>query len=426
MRVKSVDRSLLTAGNLTITVDGTSCAKKTTILAATGRPVYKVQRYNNAHNANTFGASMVGYVTAGMLDVTNSPGAPKFCDRSPLNVIEWHVLWKLMDEYVRRFGNVRPDGSSPGVERYMREFRDTFDNLKRWYVYRHFRSRLNAVAIVDTDVARCDRLRAARGAGSDAERASWLFYTPLQNLMYAQLYPGAFIDLNDFAGATDDAVVAGVAGFLNDLLAGLRCAPDVDQPRPLRLTPPVVFAGGLDFTMHNMRTHVYRSLGRAGVRTIYDRRADFLPTGVPAYVQVRSAYGPGGEPWRKDAVGVLAATPQSRCCDGNGGGCAADTTTDAAADDGVEDDTTAAAVVVEQLPPPPPPPVVLGRIIGTVYALDNLPTTVYHDDTTIKNTSTPSESSESSYTDTLSPPTTPLRPTMPAADDDDDDDDEEE
>lgn len=36
-------------------------AKKTSVLATTGRPVTKVQRQFNAKNADTFEASMVGY-----------------------------------------------------------------------------------------------------------------------------------------------------------------------------------------------------------------------------------------------------------------------------------------------------------------------------------------------------------------------------
>lgn len=309
--VANVNASLFAAATNTVTVDGTSCTKKTATLTATGRPVTKVQRYNNAKNANTFGASMIGYVTAGMVNQSIDARA-KFNDRSPLNVLEWHLLWKLMDAYVAEFGNVRPHPDVPGMTRYLEDFGRAFARLKSWYVYEHFRSRINGVAFIDSDVDRCDRMLAARNEGSDRERASWLFYTPLQNLMYEALYPGAVVDMGWFDDATADVVVEGVAAFLNHLLSS-RSAVGGDEPTfTVRLAPPVVSVRDRDFTMHNIDAHVYRSVGRAGVKRILNAVDAFdLGPYTPDFVAVHDAVGPNSESWSKAAKHAVVGEPTS-------------------------------------------------------------------------------------------------------------------
>lgn len=308
-----MNASLFVAGNTnTITVDGTSCTKKTATLNATGRPVTKVQRYNNAKNANTFGPSMIGYVMAGMVNQSIDK-RPKFNDRSPLNVLEWYLLWKLMDTYVVKFGNVRPHPSVPQMTGYLDEFRRLFTRLKSWYVYEHFRSRINGIAFIDSNVDRCDRLHAARNEGSDNERAAWLFYTPLQNLMYEILYPEAIIDMDWFNDATTDVVVEGVAVFLDNLLRNTTRRTVVEEPTfTVQLAPPVVWVRGQDFTMHNMSTHVYRSVGRAGVKRILDAASTFdMDSYVPDYATVYNATGPNGESWKKAAKHTRVEEPTS-------------------------------------------------------------------------------------------------------------------
>lgn len=295
-----VKAALLNADTHTITVDGTSCAKKTSVLAATGRPVTKVQRQFNAKNADTLGASMVGYVCAGMTNQSLDQ-RPKFNDRSPLNVLEWHLLWKLMDTYVQRFGNRRPDTTVPGVTEFLQEFVGTFETLRSWYVYAYFRSRINGVAFIDTNVERCDQLHATRNEGSDEERSRWLFYTPLQNLMYRVLYPDAVIDMNWFDDCAADEVVAGTADFMNDLLAIVSARPPVDRRAvPVNLAPPVVTVHGRDFNLHNIGAHVYRSIGRAGVKSILRPGSSTfdLSAYTPNYLTVDEVTGPDGEPWR--------------------------------------------------------------------------------------------------------------------------------
>lgn len=308
--VANVNVSLFVADTNTITVDGTSCTKKTATLNAIGRPVTKVQRHNNAKNANTFGPSMLGYVTAGMVNQSIDTRA-KFNDRSPLNVLEWHLLWKLMDLYVITFGNVRPHPTVPQMTRYLDDFRRLFTRLKSWYVYGHFRSRINGIAFIDSNVDRCDRMHAARNEGSDNERATWLFYTPLQNLMYEILYPEAVIDMDWFNDATTDVVVEGVAVFLDNLLRNTTKRNLAGELTfTVRLAPPVVRVRGQDFTMHNISTHVYRSVGRAGVKRILDAANTFdLDPYVPNYAAVYNATGPNSESWKKAAKHTCVGEP---------------------------------------------------------------------------------------------------------------------
>lgn len=254
-------------------------------------------------NANTFGASMVGYVCAGLTNQSLDP-RPKFNDRSPLNVLEWHLLWKLMDTYVQRFGNRKPDTSVPGVTDFLQEFVGTFETLRSWYVYAYFRSRINGVAFIDTNVERCDRLRTFRNEGSDEERSLWLFYTPLQNLMYQVLYPDAVIDMIWFDSCAVDEVVAGIADFMNDLLAMVSARPIVDRRViPFNLAPPVVTVHGRDFNEHNIGAHVYRSIGRTGVKSILrpDSATFDLSACTPDYLTVDEVTGPDGETWSKVA-----------------------------------------------------------------------------------------------------------------------------
>jgi len=165
----------------------------------------KVQRDRMIVRANTYFVSSFGYIIGGMLDVARYDNILRDCgtedvgssktgalfavmDRSPLNVEEWRLLWIFMDEYHELFGNVSIDESCPRHRNYLARFDDAFLNLRKCTWYRYFRSRLDTVVLIDSNVDRCDRMRARRGTGSDQERCGWRFYTYLQNRMYKQLY----------------------------------------------------------------------------------------------------------------------------------------------------------------------------------------------------------------------------------------------
>lgn len=90
-------------------IDGTSCCYKSSILACSGiMLLLKVQRTTSFINANSFAPSMIGYIFSGIGEILEK-GTFCLMDRSPVNVLEWYVLWKLMDMYENRYGNTNPE-----------------------------------------------------------------------------------------------------------------------------------------------------------------------------------------------------------------------------------------------------------------------------------------------------------------------------
>lgn len=284
-------------------VDGTSATRKSTVLARTGLPVRKVQRFAPVRNADTYYPSMIGYIAAG-INGQNTGGAAHLNDRSYLNTLEWCVLWRLMDDYVTRKGNTDPlDNEAPDASEraaLLDGYRQAFRDLVVSYHYRSLRRRFRALAFLDSNVARCDELRTRRGEGSDRERSAWRFYTPLQNLMYETLYPAAHIDLawfdeleeNDDGG---DLLVASLAHWLRRLTERLACLDDraaiVVPHRPFHL--PIADTTR-DYSLRNMETHVYRTFGRLAARKLalsrkFDHDLDFcarVANTIPDYVNV--------------------------------------------------------------------------------------------------------------------------------------------
>lgn len=239
-------------------VDGTSATRKSTILERTGCLVHKIQRQTRAVDMDTYFPSAIGYATFGLS--TQNCDEPHLYDRSHLNPFEWRLLWAVMDDYVRRRGNSRPREDSALWSRY----RSLFEDLRTSYHYSHLRSRVNAVAFVDSNVARCDDARRRRGRGSDRERSDWLFYTPLQNLMYRTLYPDAHVDVAWFDHADPDCVTQGIALWLSTTLERLKFAVPSDQ-RVVRVpfSLPVAFN---HLTLANVTAHMYRSMRRVACK----------------------------------------------------------------------------------------------------------------------------------------------------------------
>lgn len=297
-----VDKNLLTADSATLCLDGVSCTKKSSTLRKTGRRVDKVTQNFSFKNTDSYGPSMLGYICSGMMQLLNHR-EPRFHDRSILNVMEWHLLWKFMDIFMKKFGNCRPifteppkvsvdnyDGNDETLDRdddivnmvdFTRKFDYFFTQLKNSNSYKHFRDQINVVAFVDSDQQRCDRLHKTRAEGSDVQRAEWKYYTILQNRMYVVLYPNTHVDLAWFSLDDDDVVTSALSVFLNELLDYLmerRCRADATTTVyetatkrnaaygiPMRATPPVV-KRDRDLYLMNTSTHVYRTLGRLGCR----------------------------------------------------------------------------------------------------------------------------------------------------------------
>lgn len=258
----------------------------------------QVQRFVNSVNTDSFFPSTIGYIASGI--VTQNHGEPHFNDRSFLNVLEWNLLWKVMDDYNNRLGNAAPDENDPEINSLLEHYRTLFENLRESYYYRFFRKAINAIAFIDSNVGRCDLLRLSRNEGSDRERSYWRFYTPLQNLMYTTLYPDAHIDMAWFDDldtfADPDTTQEGISAWLVSLLQylvernqGRLAVPCVNYKLP-RLKH--------DLNLSNITTHEYRSLGRFECRNLMAGKLEgvdvspYMYNCTPKYLDV---YGGGGE-----------------------------------------------------------------------------------------------------------------------------------
>lgn len=285
---KSVDVSKLTAQNYTLCVDGTSCTKKTSILNTTGRLVSKNQRVNPNQNSDTYFPSMIGYICSGIDNLTC--GGPHFEDRSPLNVLDWHILWKVFDDYLKNFGNTEVNEENPIMHEAIDRYKNIFNNYKQSYFYKMFSKDINTIALIDSNIERCDSLRFNRGEASDIERSMWKFYTSLQNLMYKELYPGLYIDLEWFGDADSSDVVSGLAKFLTSVLDKLAMRPNLNHAPIINRVLPVIKD---DYTLNNITTHTYRSIGRWGCQQLAGNDEP-LKVRIPSYVNVTNIQHPRG------------------------------------------------------------------------------------------------------------------------------------
>lgn len=254
-------------------------------MAQTKYPVSKIQRLVNTRNVDTYFPSMIGYVTSGTISMCT--GDYHVNDRSPLNCLEWRLLWRVMDEYVNRFGNIHPDTliehGDVSIESYLNEVRAMFRALKGSYFYDMFRRDINALAIIDSCTNRCDMLHMRRNESSDMERASWKFYTYFQNLMYRELYEGTYIDLNWFNHINDSSVVKGISHFirfcmdkLKEFNIGTTVINKFHFPEKLPSTSKI------DYNLENMKTHVYRSIARVNCRLLMESTNTVAATAVAA------------------------------------------------------------------------------------------------------------------------------------------------
>lgn len=339
---RKVNLDLLVAPNNTLCLDGPSCTKKSSILAATGRLVTKVQQLVNVFQPDNYPPSTFGYICAGVKQMLC--GEPHFNDRSPLNVLDWWFLWLLLDVVLRVFGNNIPPNMGSGVipppqppqppsqpssesasnkhhediefdsllthmSDYMmnkmnllkndkiRQYIKLFQLYKDDYIRTTWTRDINCIAVVDSNIDRCDELRRQRNQGSDAERSSWKFYTFMQNLMYSILYPNLYIDLAWFDHHNPEEVVPGIAQFMNYALDHI-----VDRNRVNgTLKPAIISKHKLpvpkrDFVMTNMQIHVQRSIGRWGCAAINGEKDSLqeLAQRIPRYLTVENIKHPDG------------------------------------------------------------------------------------------------------------------------------------
>lgn len=283
-----LNTDIFPGANHTLCLDGVSCAKKTTILThslveSNSREQYhqvvKTQQLHRFVNADCYFPSMLGYICTGLQSL--NAGSPHFNDRSPLNVIEWHILWRCMGDFSHRYGNVRPDNNTH--EESMALYRSIFENLRQADFYKSMRSKINCIVLIDSDLNRCDRLHAKRNEGSDMERSKWLFYTPLQNLMYKTLYPEAHFDWATLPENHHSDMIELLANTLNKAVDALACrigsislcGENSDGSKMTRETIPLP-SGSLpvssqDLYLMNYTTHLYRSTGKVLSRRIHHK-----------------------------------------------------------------------------------------------------------------------------------------------------------
>lgn len=278
---KQVNWSLFEGNNHTLCVDGTSCTKKSSILNATQRLCTKVSRLNNFQNTDTYFPSTIGYISRGILSLRE--GGPHFNDRSPLNVLDWAFLWRVLNEFLVTFGNVRPSVENEKHLDFIRTIVSMVHNFRDSYYRQMFSHQINCLVVIDSDLDRCDSLHRQRNESSDYERSQWRFYTFFQNLLYAELYPGKCIDLALFENAPTDVVVEGIADFCNMTLDYLIESRQNTTPRPLPAGKlPTITC---DYNLMNMETHIYRSIGRRGCKQAVGIQEDLCKY-IPAYCNV--------------------------------------------------------------------------------------------------------------------------------------------
>lgn len=289
---KRVDRRALLehaqhASNNVLCVDGTSATKKTTILQRTGRQITKIQKLAKFKNINRYFPSMLGYMCMGLRSF--KLGTMRLNDRSPLNPLEWHVLWCCMSDYFVNNGNVQPTDLS--------KYTIIMRKLKKSFFYEFFSREINCLAFIDSNTLRCDELRAKRNEGSDAQRSTWRFYTPMQNMMYSVLYEGRVIDMAWFDEFTTDDVCQGIALWINDLVSDM-AKLNIDRTVPLSSLCLPINHPTMDYASENIKTHAYRCIGRIGCKIINnecDKKnvAETLKTQyLPQYVSVEPIQPP--------------------------------------------------------------------------------------------------------------------------------------
>lgn len=245
--------------NQVLCVDGTSATKKTSILARTNYEITKIQKIGNFKNVNRYFPAMLGYICSGL--VMSRYGDTRLNDRGPLNPLEWHVLWCCMSDYFTTHGNTAPTKDA------LTKYEIQFKQLKNSFFYEFFSKKINCIAFVDSNCARCDSVRSARNEGSDIQRSNWKFYTPMQNLMYSTLYENRVIDMAWFDEFTTDQVCDGIAQWINDLTVEISQL-SINKMVPLRRYNLPINFKNTDFALQNMTTHAYRSVGRVGCKML--------------------------------------------------------------------------------------------------------------------------------------------------------------
>lgn len=288
VRVEDCCAADLDLPNYAFCLDGTSATGKTSIIQACGLPSTKVQRYINAINCDTYFPSMLGYVSEGLSLQLSPPW--RVNDRSPLNCLEWRLFWSVASYLVDKHS----DGSAgfdkdtghlmdPEDERYVHE---AFDALLNSYFYRDLRARIHGLAIIDSNVRRCDERRMKRNESTnDNLRSKWVWYTPLQNMMYKRLYPTAHIDLMWFDQEDSKCVFEAIAAFVCYMVESIKSKTSATTAVPNLPVCVKLPRNNDDYFIRNMSVHVDRQYARLKCRQIV-REEEEKEVAMPICVNV--------------------------------------------------------------------------------------------------------------------------------------------
>lgn len=279
-------RHAVKTSNNVLCIDGTSATKKTSILEKTGYKVTKLQKITKFQNINRYFPAMLGYICTGIN--LSKYGESRLNDRSPLNPLEWHVLWCCMSDFFTNHGNVYPID--------LGKYKMIMIDFKNSFFYKLFNNQINCLAFIDSNCLRCDNLRIQRNENNDRERSQWCFYTPMQNLMYSVLYENRVIDMAWFDEFTIDEVCQGISMWINELMIDISKL-NILSNAPLSMYHLPINFSNMDYALQNMTTHVHRCIGRVGCKIInqsIDKRNFMLhlKNCVPDYVSIREIQPP--------------------------------------------------------------------------------------------------------------------------------------
>lgn len=261
-----IDLSMLTSPHKSLSIDGTACCFKTTILDQLSQNyhVTKTQHRETIMNPNTFGPSFIGYAAAGSI-YHQSTNAFIFNDRSILNNFDWSsIIWPFLNQTK----NIQVESD---------EFKECLSSLdERINTYKNlasieaFFSKFNTIALIDSDENAVRERMLTRATKSDVDRAGWKHYIVAQNHFYKQRY--LYIDLNWFADLSKNDVIAGLVKYFKHVAEFIELRPNtIETIRKLeninicypKLEKPLCIS--------NLETHIYRIKAKSKARKILDR-----------------------------------------------------------------------------------------------------------------------------------------------------------
>lgn len=282
---EKINLSKLTANNSSLCIDGTSSCFKTTILdkleKKTNRNIYKVQNDSDyeSTNINTHALAMMGYIDKGISDINKNKN-PQFCDRSPINPLDWKLIWHILCLMNKNFGlKFNLDENLIDFEKLRLKFVDLIKEFKNDKIYFDKRNNLNILVLIDSDYKEVDERRFKRNHGSDQYRSNWGYYTLIQNIVYSNLYEDLFIDLNWFKMYSKCDIIDGLVLFFEhalNFLNGRENKDFIEKYNSIELQKSKL---DLDYTTENLKSYMTKlNLKRKCCKII---NTDFDETLIP-------------------------------------------------------------------------------------------------------------------------------------------------